>query len=92
MKAMNTHNTMKKRLITLIFTILLTVGSAMAQVFIMEDDDALNPRDPEGSIVFNVIVNSQDVSNDQFAPLGGGTALLIGFGAVYLVGKRRKKE
>ena len=92
MKTMNRHNTMKKRLITLIFTILMTVSSAMAQVFIMEDDGALNARDPEGGIVFNVMVNSQDVSNDQFVPLGSGIAVLAALGGAYLLGKRRKEE
>lgn len=90
MKTTNTHKTMKKRLITLLFTILITASSAMAQVFIMEDDGALNARDPEGGIVFNVIVNSQDVSNDQFLPLGEGVLLLSGLAGAYLMGKKRK--
>lgn len=92
MKTMKTHNTMKKSLIMLIMAMLMTVGPAIAQVFIMEDDDAMNVRDPEGSIVFNVMVPSQDSNTEQFLPLGGGTALLIGLGAAYLVGKRRKEE
>ena len=77
---MKTHNTMKKSLIMLIMAMLMTVGPAMAQVFMMEDDDAMNVRDGEG-IVFNVIVPSQDSGSEQFLPLGGGTALLIGLGA-----------
>ena len=92
MKTMNTDNSMKKRFITLIFTILMTVSSAMAQVFIMEDDGALNARDPEGDIVFNVIVNSQDVANDQFLPLGEGILLLSGLAGAYLLGKKNKNK
>ncbi|MBQ3709406.1 MAG: LPXTG cell wall anchor domain-containing protein [Bacteroidales bacterium] len=31
-------------------------------------------------------------TNDQGAPLGSGALLLIGFGAAYFVGKKRKEE
>ena len=64
----------------------------MAQVFIMEDDDSMNPRDPSGSITFNVMVNSRDVSNDQFVPLGSGIAVLAALGGAYLLGKKRREE
>lgn len=32
------------------------------------------------------------LEGDQTAPLGTGTALLLGFGAAYLVSKRNRKE
>ena len=67
------------------------IGSAMAQVFIMADDESLNPRNPEGSITFNVMVNSQDASNDQYVPLGEGALLLSGLAGAYLL-RRRKRD
>lgn len=63
----------------------------MAQVFIMEDDESLNPRNPDGNITFNVIVNSQDVNNDQYLPLGEGVLLLSGLAGLYLM-KRRHRD
>ena len=70
----------------------MAVVPAVAQVFIMEDDDSMNPRDPSGSITFNVMVNSQDVQNDQFVPLGSGIAVLAALGGAYLLGKKRREE
>lgn len=83
---------MKKRIVTIILVMFMTIGSAMAQVFIMEDDECLNQRSRDGSITFNVMVNSQNVTNDQFIPLGSGTAILFGLGAAYLAAKRRREE
>lgn len=80
---------MKKRIVTIILAMFMTLGSAMAQVFIMEDDESLNPRDPNGEIVFNVMVNSQDVTNDQYIPLGEGLLLLSGLAGAYLLRKRK---
>ena len=62
----------------------------MAQVFIMEDDEIMSPRDPDGTINFNVIVPAQDVPNDQYVPLGEGILLLSGLAGAYLLGKRRR--
>ena len=83
------HTAMKKRIVTIILAMFMTIGSAMAQVFIMEDDESLNPRDPNGEIVFNVMVNSQDVTNDQYIPLGEGLLLLSGLAGAYLLRKRK---
>lgn len=82
---------MKKRIVTIILAMFMTLGSAMAQVFIMEDDESMNPRDPNGEIVFNVMVNSQDASNDQYLPLGEGVLLLSCLAGAYLL-RRRKTD
>lgn len=81
---------MKKRIVTMILVMFMTIGSAMAQVFIMEDDESLNKRNREGSITFNVMVNAQDVTNDQFIPLGEGVLLLSGMAGFYLLRKRKR--
>lgn len=82
---------MKKRIITIVMSLFMAVMPAMAQVFIMEDDESLNPRNPDGNITFNVIVNSQDVNNDQYLPLEEGVLLLSGLAGLYLM-KRRHRD
>ena len=94
MKTMNKtqqHTTMKKRLMTLAFALLMAATPTMAQVFMMEDDDSFNRVEGEG-IVFNVIVTPQDSNTDQFVPVGHGIMLLSALGSAYLLGKRRRKE
>ena len=80
---------MKKRIVSIIMALFMVVGSATAQVFIMEDDDALNQRDPEGSIIFNVMVPTEDINTDQYIPIGEGLLLLSGMAGLYLLGRRR---
>ena len=86
---LDNHTAMKKRIVTIILAMFMAVVPAVAQVFIMEDDESLNPRDPSGEITFNVMVNSQDVNNDQYEPLGNGILLLSGLAGAYLLRKRR---
>jgi len=81
---------MKKRIVTIILAMFMAVVPTMAQVFIMEDDESMSPRDPESAITFNVIVASQDVANDQFVPLGEGILLLSGLAGAYLLRRRKR--
>lgn len=78
-----------KKIIASIAILLALAGQAQAQVYIIEADG--NPRvtaDPN-SLPF---IPGHDVNWDQgYAPVGGGAALLIGFGAAYLLAKKRKK-
>lgn len=89
-KQIEKHTAMKKRIVTIILVMFMTIGAAMAQVFIMEDDECLNQRSRDGSITFNVMVNSQNVTNDQFIPLGEGVLLLSGMAGFYLLRKRKR--
>ena len=79
---------MKKKIISLLAIIMLLVGNATAQVFYLEDEttDRSGTLDPSGMIVPDL-----GSTNDQYTPLGGSTAILIGFGAAYLLAKKRKK-
>lgn len=88
-KHLKKHTAMKKRIVTIILALFMGVVPTMAQVFIMEDDESMSPRDPESAITFNVIVASQDVANDQFVPLGEGILLLSGLAGAYLLRKRK---
>ena len=82
---------MKKRIVTILLALFMGAVPTMAQVFIMENDESMSPRDPESAITFNVIVASQDVANDQFVPLGEGILLLSGIAGAYLL-RRRKRD
>ena len=80
---------MKKLIMTIAIATMLAVP-AMAQVFL--DDEAMNAnRDPQtgGPGAF---IPEQNVTHDQYAPVGGGVLLLAGLAGAYLVGKRRKEE
>jgi hypothetical protein len=90
-KQLKKHTAMKKRIVTIILALFMGAVPTMAQVFIMEDDESMSPRDPESAITFNVIVASQDVANDQFVPLGEGILLLSGLAGAYLL-RRRKRD
>ena len=81
---------MKKTLT--IFSLLLALAAPLnAQVFIMEDDGDLNPRDPNGGIIFNVMVPTEDTNTDQYIPIGNGLLLMSGLAGAYLIGKKRSR-
>lgn len=68
----------------------MACGPAMSQVFIM--DEGTNNRDELSSGNFTVMVPEQNVSYDQYVPVGGGVLLLAGLAGAYLLGKRRKED
>lgn len=82
---------MKKLTLTIAMTFGLML-SVNAQVF-MIDDDAYNGRADAGEGV-SVIVPIHGVEYDQtnYTPLGGGTLLLAGLGAAYLMKKKHKQN
>ena len=79
---------MKKKIILSLAIIMLLAGNATPQVFLLGEETS--PRsgtlDPSG-----MIVPELGSTNDQYLPLGSGVALFIGFGAAYLLAKKRKK-
>ena len=79
---------MKKLIMTIAIATMLAVP-AMAQVFL--DDEAVNSNraTTEGPGAF---VPEQNVTHDQYTPVGEGILLLAGLAGAYLVGKRRKEE
>ena len=79
---------MKKILYTLALTLMLSV-SASAQIFMLEDSDSERLESEDGLIIVNPDYHGS--GEDWYTPLGGGTLLLAGMGAAYLLGKKRKK-
>ena len=73
-----------------IVALLLMLGlQAKAQVFIADEEEYMNSNrnvKNESELPF---IPELGVTNDQYAPLGGGIAVLGLLGGAYLVGKRR---
>ena len=84
---------MKKRIIAIAAALMMASAPAMAQVFIMEEDDYNGKRQntPSGQLSVDLpgIYNSGE---DWFTPVGEGIFVLAGLAGAYLVGKRRKEE
>ena len=84
---------MKKRIIAIAAALMMATAPAMAQVFIMEDDDYNGKRanTPTDELSFDLpgIYNS---GADWYTPVGEGIFMLAGLAGAYLVGKRRKEE
>ena len=83
---------MNKKMLTLMTVLLMAVGSAFAQVIITDEDVNHNRGTRDGDEI-GVMVPMQNVNMDQwkYAPMGNGVLLLVGLGAAYLVGKRKKQ-
>ena len=84
---------MKKRIIAIAAALMMATAPAMAQVFIMEEDDYNGKRQntPSGQLSVDLpgIYNSGE---DWFTPVGEGIFVLAGLAGAYLVGKRRKEK
>ena len=84
---------MNKRLIALMVAVLMTTGTAMAQIFL--DDESLTNRGWLGDMdELGNIIPFHEVEWDQanFTPTGGGILMLTVLGGAYLLGKRRREE
>ena len=80
---------MKKLIMTIAIATMLAVP-AMAQVFL--DDEVVNDNRAGRAEGPGAYIPEQNVTHDQYAPVGGGVLLLAGLAGAYLVGKRRKEE
>ncbi|MBQ6101687.1 MAG: hypothetical protein IJK36_08910 [Bacteroidales bacterium] len=84
---------MKKKVLAIAAALMMATAPAMAQVFIMEEDDYNGKRQntPSGQLSVDLpgIYNSGE---DWYTPVGEGLLVLAGLAGAYLVGKRRKEE
>ena len=80
---------MRKRIAAIIVALFVSAMPAMAQLYIMEDDENVNRLEGEGT-EFNIMVPAQDVNNDQYVPLAGGVWALSGLAGLYLLHHRHK--
>ena len=94
---------MKRLVLTIAIVLGLTVGSYAQGGLFRRGSDAGNAPDAgysftnsgrSGGSTGNPMLpnhNTDTEGNDQPAPLGSGIVVLVGLGAAYLVGKRRKE-
>ena len=82
---------MKKRIIAIAAALMMATAPAMAQVFIMEEDDYNGNRVGTTSLDVD-LPGVYDSGDDWFTPAGEGIFVLAGLAGAYLVGKRRKEE
>ena len=73
----------------LLFTMVLSgATAARAQVFIMDEHEFNNSARTNGGSSLPLIP-TQDITTDQYAPLGGGIGLLVVMGAAFALAKKK---
>ena len=84
---------MKKRIIAIAAALMMATAPAMAQVFIMDEDDYNGKRQstPSGQLSVD-LPGIYDSGEDWYTPVGEGLLVLAGLAGVYLVGKHRKEK
>ena len=84
---------MKKPLLIVAAAFLMAASlPAKAQVFIADEEEYLNSNrnvKNESELPF---ITELGVTNDQYAPVGSGIALLGLLGGAYLIAKKRREE
>ena len=82
-----------KKIFAILVMLLALAGPTQAQVFMVDFDNGENIRlediDPE---LWPFILGHDAEWDQGYAPVSGGTALLIGFGAAYMLAKKKKKN
>ena len=82
---------MKKRILTILAAMMLTV-SASAQVFLMNEDE---DNDRNGIPEENISIINPGYHNsgeDWYTPVGNGALLLTAMGSAYLLTKKKRKK
>ena len=82
---------MKKRIIAIATVLMLAAAPAMAQIFIMDDDEFNNRGYGDDKLIVD---NPWDynLGQDIFTPVGEGIFVLAGLAGAYLIGKRKKDQ
>lgn len=83
-------NSMKSVLLTVVFLFMTIV--TRAQVFIMDDEFEGNMRLGDGEYVLVAPIEGLDSDEFLYVPLDCGWLLLTGFGAAYMLSRRKKEE
>jgi len=80
-----------KKLIAIIAALMLATAPAMAQVFIMDEDEYNNNR--TGKTTMDVdLPGWYNSGEDWYSPVGEGIVVLAGLAGAYLLGKRKKEN
>ncbi len=92
-KKMKNTTIMSRQIIlsaTLLLAMLLTMATATAQVFIMDDEFEGTMR--QNTEDFGLIVPIEGLDSDQYLPLGDGLLVLVVLSGEYLMKKRKKSK
>ena len=81
---------MKKRIVSIVAMLLMAVGMANAQVFMLDNNEEDSRTDIEP--FETPFVPDLGESHDQgYVPIGVGILVLAGLAGIYLLGKKRTK-
>ena len=81
-----------KKLALLSVMVVSVATAAHGQVFILSEDE-LNDNNRSGEVGSGLpIIPVQDITTDQFAPLGSSIGLLCGFGLAYALFRKKEEE
>ena len=83
---------MKKKVLAITAALMLMTAPAMAQIFIMEDEENIGNRCATNGSMAVPLPGINASGEDWYAPVGSGVCLLAGLAGAYLVGKRKKNE
>lgn len=81
---------MKKRIISILTILIMAVGTASAQVFMLSEE-SLNQREGEDLSEMPFIPNLGEPNDQGYVSIGSGALLLAGLAGAYLLGKKKKK-
>ena len=82
---------MNKNIMVLLASLLLSIGSVKAQIFIADDEFEGMLRQETDEFVLFVPVQGQD-ADQSYSPIGCGWLLLSGMAGAYLLSKRKKQK
>ena len=80
---------MKKLTLTFAIVLAMALGAMAQQGGGLFERGAVLYNNRDGSLI---LPGSHGLDTDQNGPLGSGIAVLMGLGAAYLVGKKRREE
>ena len=83
---------MKKKVLAIAAALMMATAPAMAQVFIMDEDDYNGKRQntPSGQLSVD-LPGVYDSGEDWYTPVGGGIFVLAGLAGLYLMRTHNKK-
>lgn len=81
---------MKKRIVSIVAMLLMAVGMANAQVFMLDNDEE-NPRTNIEPSETPFIPDLGETHDQGYVPIGVGILVLAGLAGAYLFIKKRKK-
>ena len=80
-----------KKIFAILVILLALAGPTQAQIFIVDAEENLREGEIDPAWWWPFIPGHDAEWDQGYAPVGSGAALLIGFGAAYLLANKKKK-